>query len=115
MLSRRSAALGAAALAILSACRTLPPAAPSTQDWQTRRQQLQAREHFSLSGRVAVAVGEQGFNASLRWQQDGARTQLALEGPLGVGAVHIDANGDSLLTRPFRSGITTAPAAAYGI
>jgi outer membrane lipoprotein LolB len=89
--------LGAAvALAVLAGCRTAPPTLPPGTSWQVRRPQLQAREHFALSGRVAVAAGGEGFNANLRWTQDGARSQLTLVGPLGVGGTQITASGSDL-------------------
>jgi outer membrane biogenesis lipoprotein LolB len=50
-----------------------------------RREALQQRDHFDLSGRIAVAAAQEGFNAKLRWQQQGSRSNLALDGPLGVG------------------------------
>ena len=95
---RNSLAWGAslAALAVLAGCRTAPPAAPSGPPWVSRRPELQARAHFDVKGRVAVAAGTQGFNARLRWSQDGPRAQVALEGPLGAGGVHIDATGTDL-------------------
>jgi outer membrane lipoprotein LolB len=90
----RSAA--ALALALLAGCRTLPPAPPSSTAWEVRRPQLQARAHFELQGRVAVAAGSEGFNANLRWIQDGPHSQLTLEGPLGVGGAQVSATGDEL-------------------
>jgi outer membrane lipoprotein LolB len=90
------ACAAAAALVALAGCRTVPPTAPAAPPWDTRRPELQARAHFELKGRVAVAAGSQGFNARLRWGQDGDRARLALEGPLGAGAVHIDAAGSDL-------------------
>ena len=87
----------AAALALLlAACRTVPLPAPAPQPWSERRPALQSRDHFELKGRVAVAAGTQGFNARVRWAQQGERAQLSLEGPLGAGAVHIDARGSDL-------------------
>src|SRR5215469_11797734 len=88
--------LGLAALVGLAGCRTAPAPAPAGPAWATRRPELQARTHFELKGRVAVAAGTQGFNARLRWSQDGVRAQVALEGPLGAGGVHIDATGSDL-------------------
>jgi outer membrane lipoprotein LolB len=89
--------LGAAfILAALAACRTAPPILPPAETWEARRPQLQAREHFELKGRVAVAAGGEGFNASVRWMQDGARSQVTLEGPLGVGGAQITAAGNEL-------------------
>jgi len=77
--------LGTAALAVLAGCRTLPPAPPPSASWEVRRPQLQSLTHFQLRGRVAVAAGGEGFNANLHWTQDGARSEVTLEGPLGAG------------------------------
>ncbi len=81
----------------LTGCKTLPPAtsAPSGS-WEARRTALQARDSFDLNGRIGVAAGQDGFNAKLRWQQQGDRSQLSLDGPLGVGGVRITAKGDAL-------------------
>jgi outer membrane lipoprotein LolB len=87
--------LSLAAVALLAACRTVPTAAPGISPWATRKPQLQARALFELKGRVAVAAASQGFNARLRWSQDGSHAQVALEGPLG-GGVHIDVTGTDL-------------------
>jgi len=90
--------LGAAMLAVLAGCRTIPPAPapPPGPSWEIRRPQLQSLEHFVLRGRVAVAAGGEGFNASLRWTQDGARSQVTLEGPLGVGGAQLTASGERI-------------------
>lgn len=81
----------------LTACKTVSPAAPAaTESWEVRRAALQQRDRFDLSGRIAVAAAQEGFNAKLRWQQQGARSNLALDGPLGVGGVRITAEGTSL-------------------
>lgn len=65
-------------------------------DWPSRSEQLRAVDGFAFAGRVAVAAGEQGFSAGLRWQQRGARAAIALDGPFGVGALAIDIDGDAL-------------------
>lgn len=90
----RGAALG---LALLAGCRSLPPPPISASaPWEVRRPQLQAMQHFELQGRVAVAASGEGFNASLRWVQDGTHAQLTLGGPLGVGGAQVSATGDDL-------------------
>ena len=92
---RLGAALAIAALA--AACRTTPPPlAPSTVPWEVRRPQLQSQAHFELKGRVAVAARGEGFNANLHWTQEGTRSQLTLEGPLGVGGAQLTASGNDL-------------------
>jgi len=89
--------LGAAvALCMLAGCRTAPPSFPAAPPWEVRRLELQALEHFELRGRVAVATGREGFNANLRWVQQGAHSQLTLEGPLGAGAVQVSASENQL-------------------
>jgi outer membrane lipoprotein LolB len=96
---RISASLCAGAVLLvgtLTACRTTPPSFLVPPPWEVRRLQLQARQHFDLRGRVAVAAGREGFNANLHWAQQGAGTQLTLEGPLGAGAVEVSAAGDEL-------------------
>jgi outer membrane lipoprotein LolB len=87
------------AVAVVAGCRTAPPVQQSTtasQPWDVTRPALQARDHFQLKGRVAVAAGKDGFNASLRWIQAGTISQVSLEGPLGAGGVQITASADSL-------------------
>jgi outer membrane lipoprotein LolB len=94
---RRSALpLAAAAVCALAGCRTLPPAPPPGERWEVRRPQLQSLAHFELRGRVAVASGEEGFNANLHWTQDGDRSQVTLEGPFGVGGAQLTAEGNEL-------------------
>lgn len=89
--------LAGLALALaLAACQTVPVAPAPAVSWSVRRPALQGLSRFGLNGRVAVAVGKQGFNAGLRWMQAAAVTQLALTGPLGAGGVEVTANGGEL-------------------
>jgi len=83
-------------IALLAACATVPVKPPAGQTWDARRPQLQAREHFDLKGRVAVAAGNDGFNARLLWRQTGSRSNVALDSPLGAGGVQITADGPAL-------------------
>jgi outer membrane lipoprotein LolB len=87
---------GAAAVLTLVGCQTAPVAPAPTVAWSVRRPSLQNLERFGLDGRVAVAVGKQGFNAGIRWAQSGATTRLALTGPLGAGGVEVTADGADL-------------------
>lgn len=64
--------------------------------WPTEYAALQQLDEYSLSGRIAVAAGEQGFSGSLRFQQDGPRSDLTIDGPLGIGGLHIDWDGQQL-------------------
>jgi len=93
--ARSSLRAAAAVLALLQgACATTrgPPqpavsSTPSTpSSWEARVATLQQAQSWDLAGRVAVAVGSQGWQASLDWRQRGADSEVHLAGPLGVGA-----------------------------
>jgi len=86
---RISALLASLAALVLTACQTVPvPPAPVVA-WRVRRPELQSLRRFHLTGRVAVAVERRGFDADIRWAQQGARTRMVLSGPLGAGAVQV--------------------------
>jgi outer membrane lipoprotein LolB len=79
----------AALLTLLAACATTrPPVAtvPAGLSWDQRVARLQAESRWTLAGRAAVAVGSQGWQASLNWQQRSLESDVHLAGPLGVGA-----------------------------
>jgi outer membrane lipoprotein LolB len=59
-----------------------PPAA-----WDQRVTFLRQLTSWKLDGRAAVAVGSQGWQASLNWREDGALAEVHLAGPFGVGAL----------------------------
>ncbi len=80
----------------LAGCETVPVSPAPSVSWSVRRPELQTLGRFGLNGRVAVAVGNQGFNAGLRWTQSAAVTHLTLTGPLGAGGVEVTADGDDL-------------------
>ncbi len=104
-LARRQAIrllVGASGAAWLAGCVTplrtgvaLPVVAPDAP-WPQRRALLQQLGGFSLRGRIAVAAGESGLSASLRWVQAGSRGELEFDGPLGIGGLRVIARGDQL-------------------
>jgi outer membrane lipoprotein LolB len=84
----RGLALIVLGTALLAACATnrqspLPPAA----GWEQRAIDLQTLSSWQLDGRAAVAVGTQGWQATLNWQQRGESAEVHLAGPFGVGAL----------------------------
>ena len=84
---------------MLASCRTIPTvheSVPAGPAWEVRRPQLQALDRFELKGRVAVATGSEGFNARLRWTQNGKQTRMSLDGPLGAGGVQVTSDGSNL-------------------
>ena len=82
---------------MIASCRTVPPVHEGpAATWEVRRPQLQARDRFELKGRVAVAAAGEGFNARLRWTQDGKQTRMSLDGPLGTGGVQVTSDGSAV-------------------
>jgi outer membrane lipoprotein LolB len=89
--------------ALVVGCAARPQRTVGTmQPWEARRAQLQQCEHFELKGRVAVAAGQEGFNARLRWVQQGEHSKLSLDGPLGVGGAQVDLDAGELSVRNSR-------------
>jgi len=92
--------VGGLAALLLAACASLPapsPVAPTLPlDWPQRRAQLQQRADFTLKGRIAVAAGEEGFSAGLRWQQRDSEGLIELDGPFGVGGLRLQVRGEAL-------------------
>jgi outer membrane lipoprotein LolB len=80
----------------LSACVTSRPHTGAPLPWDQRLSELQRDGTWQLDGRVAVAVGSQGWQASLNWRQRAANTEVHLAGPLGVGAVVLKKTVDGL-------------------
>jgi outer membrane lipoprotein LolB len=101
---RRAAALAAlGGIVLLAGCRTAPPPATPTvtgpganAPWAEQRAALENFTAYNLSGRVAVAANGQGFSAGLRYAQQPHRSDLSLDGPLGIGGLRVELEGESL-------------------
>lgn len=94
--------LGTAAVAtllLLTACAGLPESTRGTQAWNEHRARLDALDHFTASGKIALRTAEQAESASLVWQQQGAASHLQLSGPMGLAATTIDSDGRQLEIR----------------
>lgn len=72
-------------LMVLAGCMTTRPVT-GVRDWNTRVQQLQKASAWQMNGRAAVAVGTQGWQATLDWREHADSAELHLAGPLGIGA-----------------------------
>jgi outer membrane lipoprotein LolB len=87
---------------VLAGCVTAPPRPAAPAGWESRRLQLQAVNRFSLDGRIAAAVGQEGFNASLTWAQRGGHSELTLRAPLGFGSAQVTRDGADIRLRSSR-------------
>lgn len=88
-----------ACAAVVAGCAVRRPHAPSPAplaSWDTRVKHLERATRWDLDGRAAVALGQEGWQASLNWRQTGADSELHLAGPLGIGALVIKATPSGL-------------------
>jgi outer membrane lipoprotein LolB len=81
--------------ALLFACATTRQPKSSLQ-WQQRLADLQGSHSWAMGGRAAVALGTQGWQASMDWRQSAAYAEVHLSGPFGVGAVVLKQAADGL-------------------
>ncbi|MGI9222365.1 MAG: lipoprotein insertase outer membrane protein LolB [Woeseiaceae bacterium] len=81
-------------LALVTGCASRPVSQlPDIDDWEVRQQVLAAADDWEFSGRIAVSADEDGFNGKLRWTQDEDRFLATVSGPLGIGTVRIEGEG----------------------
>jgi outer membrane lipoprotein LolB len=78
--------IGCCALAACATTRTVAPIPLSTQ-WAQRAGELQSATDWQLDGRAAVALGAQGWQATLNWRQTDNGAEVHLSGPFGIGAL----------------------------
>jgi outer membrane lipoprotein LolB len=84
------------AISLLAGCASRPVTQlPELTDWQVRQEVLGAVRDWEFSGRIAVSAGEEGFNGKLRWAQKDDNFQATVSGPLGIGTVRIEGDGES--------------------
>jgi outer membrane lipoprotein LolB len=90
----RSALAAMALLLALAGCRTVPPPASvpgpgADAPWQQQYASLASLDHYALNGRVAVAASGQGFTANLRFRREPERSEMMLDGPMGIGGYRV--------------------------
>ncbi len=82
--------------AALGACVTTRAPAPAAVGWEQRVAELHGLASWQLDGRAAVAVGTQGWQATLNWRQRGDAAEVHLSGPFGVGALVLKRTPDGV-------------------
>ncbi len=79
-------------LLLLSGCSTLPRQAEDigqTVGWELRQQQLNEITEWSVEGRAAFRVSQDGGQSSFRWNHAPSSQQFTLAGVLGMGALEL--------------------------
>jgi len=92
----KTGAFALALAALLAGCVAPPRKAVTQLPWPDQRARLQALDTYELTGRVAIVAGTEGNSAHLSWQQQGARSTVELSGALGLGGLHVVADGATL-------------------
>ena len=70
---------------------------PDLGGWAARTGFLAGADKFEFAARIGVKTTDDGFNGKLRWIQDGAAFEATVGGPLGVGTVRIEGEGDAVV------------------
>lgn len=87
---------------LLAACAaTTPGKAPDsaahTADWHTQQTQLAALTVWRVSGKIALRSANASESARINWQQQEDNSRIKLNGPLGIGAMDIESDGQTLV------------------
>jgi len=96
------------AVVILAGCAVTPPSVdlPHIGSWETRNQVLGEIRDWEFKGRIAVKAGDDGFNGKFNWTQDGDAFNASVGGPLGIGTVRIEGDGNTVVLTD-KDGIAT--------
>ncbi len=83
---------------ILSGCASQQTVQlPEIENWDSRTELLSNLRNWEFSGRIAVNAGEKGFNGKLRWTQQDTSFRATVSGPLGIGTVRVESDGESVM------------------
>lgn len=98
---RRYPRLALLLVVLLSGCAApvRPPGPESLALWQARQARLATLDTWDLRGRLGVRAGDDGGQASLRWQRRGDRHELDLGAPLGRGMLRFSADATAARAR----------------
>lgn len=86
-------------LALLGGCAAIPPAGPEHEGWVERQRELGAMDAWTLNGRVAVKLNGEGWNANLRWQQQGDDYRIRVFDPFGRTLALIEGDAEAAVLR----------------
>jgi len=87
-----------AALLLISACATRQSLElPDISSWDARTKVLGGLDNWEFSGRVGISTETDGFDGKLRWIQHGDAFQATVSGKLGIGAIRVEGDRQSVL------------------
>lgn len=77
---------------LMFGCASTPP---TTEIFPNTQQNTQLTQ-WELEGRIGIRTSTEGFSANIHWQQCNENFLIQLSGPLGLGAVKIYGNQQSI-------------------
>jgi len=83
---------GLLVLLLIAGCVSNAPRPSSTAPLPSDLQQL---DRWTVHGRLAVSGPAGGGSGSFDWQQRAANAQVQIRGPVGIGSVHLQVDGDA--------------------
>ena len=95
--SAKRLALFCAALLVSGCASRQTLQLPEIESWDSRTEVLSNLSNWEFSGRIAVNAGEKGFNGKMRWTQNEQAFEATVSGPLGIGTVRIESDGQSVV------------------
>lgn len=112
----RPALAAMALLLALAGCKTAPPqkrvlGPGADAPWPEQLAALEKLDSYALTGRVAVAAAGEGFSGTLRFRQQAERSELALDGPMGIGGARVVLQESELSVTNSRGETLDGPAA----
>ena len=87
-----------AILALLAGCATTPESVnlPEIGSWEVRTAVLGDIRDWEFRGRIGVKADDDGFNGKFNWVQQGDAFSATVGGPLGMGTVRIEGDGQAI-------------------
>lgn len=74
-----------------------PPVADPEQAWQQHRSELIALQQWQLIGRLGIQTEDEGWHATLNWQQQQQQFTILLTAPLGQGTIQLQGNEQQVI------------------
>ncbi|MGI9233803.1 MAG: lipoprotein insertase outer membrane protein LolB [Woeseiaceae bacterium] len=85
-------------LILLSGCATTRQGIelPDIGGWEQRNTILSSLKEWEFVGRIAVKADNEGFNGKFNWVQQDDAFDATVGGPLGIGTVRIEGEGNEV-------------------
>jgi outer membrane biogenesis lipoprotein LolB len=91
--------VGALLITLLSGCATTSYQAINVDELEPAKLSLSELDNWQINAKLGIRTATDAQSIRMLWQQQGAKYQLRLNGPLGFGTAYIV--GDSTQVSPY--------------